>query len=201
MRRHTAPGFASDRSGAWWRRARDLGVVALTFVVGYVVSSYYVSPRSVGGDGGDHAVPRVIGQPLEQARSALASAGFRSRLKGERPGGSVPRGGVIWQDPPAELVAAPNAIVELVVSAGPAPVTVPDVIGFALPTAEKVVEAAGIRVGRIDTVHSAAADADVVIATRPAPGNGRPRGAAVDLVVSGTPRRATAGAPAGGVAP
>ena len=37
-------------------------------------------------------------------------------------------------------------------SAGPAPVTVPDVVGLALPYAEKVVVAAGIRVGRVDTV-------------------------------------------------
>lgn len=199
MRRHTAPVFPAGGGGPWWRLARDLGLVALTFVVGYVVSSYYISPPSVGG--GDHAIPRVIGQPLAQARSALASAGFRSRVEGERPGGAVPRGGVIWQDPPAEVVATPNALVQLVVSAGPAPATVPDVIGFALPTAERVVQAAGIRVGRIDTIHGAAPDADVVVATRPAPGNGRPRGAAVDLVVSGAPRRASADTPAAGAVP
>jgi serine/threonine-protein kinase len=78
-------------------------------------------------------------------------------------------------------------VVQLAPSGGPAPVTVPDVIGFALPTAEKVVEAAGVRVGRVDTVRGGGPEAGVVIATRPAPGNGRPRGSAVDLVVSGRP--------------
>jgi serine/threonine-protein kinase len=82
-------------------------------------------------------------------------------------------------------VVPANAVVQLVASAGPAPVTVPDVVGLALPYAEKVVEAAGVKVGRVDTVRGGGPEAGVVIATRPAAGNGRPRGAAVDLVVSG----------------
>ena len=74
--------------------------------------------------------------------------------------------------------------VQLVLSGGPTPATVPDVIGFAVADAEKVFDAAGVKVGRIDTVR-AGPEAGVVIATRPAAGSGRPRGASVDLVVSG----------------
>ena len=183
MRRHTESPFAGLSAGPWRRFARDLGLVALTFAVGYAASSYYLSPGSVTDD--QHAIPRVLGQPVDQARAALSNAGFRSRVDGERPSQSVRRGGVVWQDPPADMVIPPNAMVQLVLSAGPAPVTVPDVVGLALPYAEKVVEAAGIRVGRVDTVRSAGAEAGVVIATRPGAGNGRPRGSAVDLVVSG----------------
>lgn len=185
MRRHTGPAIGSAGLESGRRFARDIGLVALTFGVGYAVSSYYITPGSATG--GDHAIPRVLGQPLEQARTALATAGFRSRVDGERPSATIPRGGVVWQDPPPAMVVPPNTVVQLVVGAGPAPATVPDVIGLALPYAEKIVEAAGIRVGRVDTVRGAGAEAGVVIATRPAPGNGRPRGAAVDLVVSGAP--------------
>jgi serine/threonine-protein kinase len=78
-------------------------------------------------------------------------------------------------------------MVLLVPSAGPAPVTVPDVVGFALPTAERVIVAAGVRVGRIDTVRGGDPEAGVVIATRPTSGSGRPRGSTVDLMVSGPP--------------
>ena len=60
-------------------------------------------------------------------------------------------------------------------------------IGFALPSAERVVEAAGIKVGRVDTVRGGGPEPGVVIAIRPAPGNGRPRGSTVDLIVSGPP--------------
>ncbi|HUR94665.1 MAG TPA: PASTA domain-containing protein [Gemmatimonadales bacterium] len=184
MRRHTESPFATvAESGAWRRFARDIGLVVLTFAVGYAVSSYYITPSSASDD--DHAVPRVLGQPLEQARTALANAGFRVRAEGERPSPTTPRGAVLWQDPPPGMVIAPNSIVQLVLSAGPAPVTVPDVIGLAAPYAERVVEAAGLKVGRADTVRGGGAEAGVVVATRPSAGNGRPRGTAVDLVVSG----------------
>ena len=185
MRRHTGPAFDPLASAPWRRFARDLGLVALTFVVGYAISAYWITPGSAGGD--EHAVPRVLQRPMEDARTALADAGFRSRVEGERPSQTIARGAIVWQDPPPGTVVPPNTVVQVVVSAGPAPVTVPDVVGFALPYAEKVVEAAGIKVGRVDTVRGGGPEVGVVLATRPAPGNGRPRGAPVDLVVSGPP--------------
>jgi len=185
MCRHTEPTFGFLSGAPWGRFARDLGLVALTFVVGYAISAYWITPGSLTGD--EHAVPRVLGRQLEEARAAITQAGFRPRLEAERPSASVPRGGVVWQDPPPGTAVSPNAVVLLAPSSGPAPVTVPDVIGFALPTAERVVEAAGVKVGRVDTVRNSGPAAGVVIATRPAPGNGRPRGSTVDLVVSGAP--------------
>ena len=185
MRRHTEPTFGFLSGAPWGRFARDLGLVALTFVVGYAISAYWITPGSLTGD--EHAVPRVLGRQLEEARAAITQAGFRPRLEAERPSASVPRGGVVWQDPPPGTAVSPNAVVLLAPSSGPAPVTVPDVIGFALPAAERVVEAAGVKVGRVDTVRNSGPEAGVVIATRPAPGNGRPRGSTVDLVVSGAP--------------
>ena len=182
-RRHTRPPFAPFQGAAWRRFGRDLGLVLLTFVVGYVVSSYWIAPGPLTGE--DHAIPRVLALPVTAARTALTSAGFRSRIEGERPSAGVPRGAVLWQDPPPGTVVPVNAIVELVQSAGPAPVTVPDVIGFALPVAQKVIEAAGAKVGQVDTVHGGDPEPGVVIATRPPPGNARPRGSAVGLVVSG----------------
>jgi beta-lactam-binding protein with PASTA domain len=184
MRRHTEPVLPSLRSGPGARFARDIGLVALTFVLGYLASSYWISPRS-GGD--VRPVPRVLGQPEAQARAALAKAGFRVRLDGERPSPSIARGAIVWQDPPPATALPPNTAVQLVLSAGPAPATVPDVVGFALPAAQQVIVAAGVRVGRVDTVRGGDPEAGVVIATRPTSGNGRPRGATVDLVVSGPP--------------
>ena len=42
----------------------------------------------------------------------------------------------------------------------------------------------GVKVGTVDTVQTSG-EPGIVIATRPGAGNGRPRGAAVDLVVGG----------------
>ncbi|HEX3235377.1 MAG TPA: PASTA domain-containing protein [Gemmatimonadales bacterium] len=187
-RRHTGPAFSFGPGTPLRRFLRDLGLVTLTFVVGYGVSALWISPGSVIGT--DHPIPRVLGLPEAAARAKLAGLGFRPRIEEERPSDTSPRGTVLWQDPPPEMVLAPNSNVELVLSGGPAPATVPDVIGFALPDAEKVFDAAGVKVGRIDTVR-AGPEAGVVIATRPGVGSGQPRGAAVDLVVS-------AAAPTGG---
>jgi beta-lactam-binding protein with PASTA domain len=66
---------------------------------------------------------------------------------------------------------------------------VPDVIGLDLDEAKKIMTAAGVRVGSVDT-SAAGPAAGVVLATRPAAGVGRPRGAPVIVVVSrgpGTP--------------
>src|SRR6266540_666154 len=161
MRRHTEPAFGSLRSAPLGRFARDIGLVALTFVVGYAISVYWITPDSATG--GDHPVPRVLGGPLDSAKTALASAGFRPRVEGERPSATVPRGGIVWQDPPPGTIVSPNSLVQLVLSAGPAPATVPDVIGFALPSAVKVVEAAGVKVGRVDTVRGGGPEPGVVI--------------------------------------
>jgi beta-lactam-binding protein with PASTA domain len=96
----------------------------------------------------------------------------------------------VWQDPPPETIVPPNSSVQLVLSGGPAAVTVPDVVGLSLPFAESVIEAAGLRLGRVDRVTSGQ-EAEVVLSVRPPPGNGRPPGSRVELLVSagqgGTP--------------
>jgi len=153
-------------------------------ILGFALTSSWISPGTMLTS--DHAVPRVLGLPEAEARRNLTDLGLRPRLDGARESPDVPRGAVLWQDPPPEMVVPPGTSVQLVLSAGPAPVTVPDVVGLAQPSAEKIFQAAGIEVGGVDTV-SGDGEAGVVLATRPPSGHGRPRGAAVDLVVSGGP--------------
>lgn len=169
-------------AGDPWRRfARDMGLVALTALVGYLASAYWISPGAVFAS--EHAVPRVLELPGEDARERLTDLGFRVRVEGRRPNPVIPRGAVVWQDPPPETVVPPNTAVHLVLSDGPAPVTVPDVVGLSLPFAEAVIEAAGLRLGRVDRV-TAGREADVVLSVRPPPGHGRPPGSTVELLVS-----------------
>jgi beta-lactam-binding protein with PASTA domain len=179
-RRHTAAGFTFPSVLPSNRLVRDGALVLLTFAVGYAISALWISPSSVLGS--NHPIPRVLGLADAEARKKLTDLGFRVRPGGERPNPVVTRGAVVWQDPPPGMVMPPNTTVEIVVSAGPAPVTVPDVVGLALPSAEKIFTAAGVTVGTVDTVQTSG-EPGIVIATRPGAGNGRPRGAAVDLVV------------------
>ena len=96
------------------------------------------------------------------------------------------RGTWCWQDPPAALELPSGSIVELTLSDGPAQLPVPDVMYFDLEEARRVMTAAGLAVGGIDSV-PADTDRGVVVSTRPPEGTLRPPGARVDLVVSRGP--------------
>ncbi|MFL5517747.1 MAG: PASTA domain-containing protein [Gemmatimonadales bacterium] len=185
-RRHTSGGvgrtFEWTRGSPWRRFVRDLGLVALTALVGYGITTVWMAPDSVASS--DHSVPRVLELPVDKARAELTKLGFRIRMEAQRSSPDVARGAVLWQDPPPETILPPGATVQLTVSDGPAPVIVPDVVGLSLPYAERILGAAGIKVGNVDTVR-AAPEPGVVMTVRPPPGNGQPRGSSVDLLVSG----------------
>lgn len=200
IRRHTGAGLGREtgpetlesddgatveiegpRGDPWKRFARDMGLIALVALIGYVLSGYWISPDAVFAS--EHAVPRVLDLPVADARERLGELGFRVRVEGERPNAVVPRGAVLWQDPPPETVVQPNSSVQLVLSGGAAPVNVPDVIGLSLPYAESIIEAAGLKLGRVDRVTSGQ-EAEVVLSVRPPPGNGRPPGSRVEVLVS-----------------
>jgi eukaryotic-like serine/threonine-protein kinase len=173
---------AEEPRGDPWRRfARDMGLVALVALIGYLLSGYWISPDAVFAS--EHAVPRVLELPVADAREQLGQLGFRVRVEGERANSSAPQGAVVWQDPPPETVVPPNSTVQLVLSGGPAPVNVPDVVGLSLPYAESIIKAAGLKLGRVDRVTSGQ-EAEVVLSVRPPPGNGRPPGSTVELLVS-----------------
>ncbi|HEU4954707.1 MAG TPA: PASTA domain-containing protein [Gemmatimonadales bacterium] len=169
------------RGEPWKRFARDMGLVALVALIGYLLSGYWISPGAVFAS--EHAVPRVLELPVADARERLGKLGFRVRVEAERANSSGPPGAVVWQDPPPETVVPPNSTVQLVLSGGPAPVNVPDVVGLSLPYAESIIEASGLKLGRVDRVASGQ-EAEVVLSVRPPPGSGRPPGSRVELLVS-----------------
>jgi beta-lactam-binding protein with PASTA domain len=179
-----APSPEEPRGDPWKRFARDMGLVALVALIGYVISGYWISPGAVFAS--EHAVPRVLELQVDDARERLGGLGFRVRVEGERANPVIPQGAVVWQDPPPETVVPPNSTVQLVLSGGPAPVTVPDVVGLSLPFAEAIIEAAGLKLGRVDRVTSGQ-EPDVVMSVRPPPGNARPPGSRVELLVSAGP--------------
>ncbi|MEZ0335528.1 MAG: PASTA domain-containing protein [Gemmatimonadales bacterium] len=181
-RRHVGPsGVEALKATAWRRFLLELTLIAVVAGLGFALSSSWISPGTLLTS--EHAVPRVLDLPEAEARTAITALGFRVRLEDERQSPDVPRGAVVWQDPPPDMVMPPGHTVQLAVSAGPAPVKVPDVVGLAQPYAEKIFEAAGLKVGKVDEV-AGGDEAGVVLATRPAAGHGRPRGATVDLMVS-----------------
>ena len=162
---------------------RDLLLLAGLFIVAFGVAYVALMPGPVIAS--SHAVPRVLEMPVDAAERELASAGFRPRRGEGRLHPLLPDGTVIWQDPPAGTVLSSGTVVTLTVSDGLALYPVPDVLQFPAPLARRVVEAAGLRIERVDSVPSTA-PSGTVVETRPGPGSARPLGSGVVLVVSST---------------
>ena len=167
------------------RLVRDAAIVLGTFAVGYVLARAWLSPVPLITS--DHSVPRVLELTGGEAQRRLTALGFRVKFDDERAHPTIPRGSIVWQDPPPGTVLPQNSIVSVSPSAGPQLAPVPDLVGLPVPFAVKVLAAAGLKPGSVDTV-AADPEPNVVIATRPAAGAGREAGSTVDLVVSGQPK-------------
>lgn len=184
-----AAGPSPAKRGRWPRtvrgRQRLLAAVLLSGAagVGYLITVLaYPAPLIVE----DHAVARVLGLPTGAARAELEGQGFRVRVEEPLPDPVIPAGRIVWQDPPSETILPGGSPVRITPSAGPAPASVPDVAQFELEQGRQIIEAAGFRVGRLDTI-SSRVEAGIVVSTRPTSGTLRPPGSAVDVIVSSGP--------------
>jgi beta-lactam-binding protein with PASTA domain len=169
------------RTIAGRRLIRQAAIVAAAFVVGYLITVFWLFPAPLFSS--QHSVPRVLDLGVTEARQKLDAQGMRFKIEDQETDPVVPRNAVVHQDPPPGVVVPPNTVVSLVLSDGPPDVAVPDVAGFPKALAERVLKAAGFQLGRTDTLPSAS-ERGIVVQTRPGPGVGRPAGTSIELVVS-----------------
>lgn len=176
-----SPRFWQTVSGR--RRIRGLLFLLAAAAAGYLAAFILFPARLVSED---RAVQRVWGLPLDEAKRVVEDQGFRVRIAEPAPDPVQPAGRVVWQEPAPETFLPEGSMVRLTASSGPGQAPIPDVVGFDIPLAGRVLESAGFAVGQTEMI-AAAAEAGVVVATRPGAGTGRAIGAAVDLVVSRGP--------------
>ncbi len=185
FRRAGSAPFFSTMKG---RRVLRGGIlIGLAMVAGYLLSAFWLFPAPLFSR--DHSIPRVLDMGLTDAQERLTTAGFRVKIAAEEPDPRAGRGKVVWQDPPPGTIVPAGSTVEITPSAGSPSIPVPDVVNFDALEARKILLAAGLAVGREDSVESSL-ETGVVVQTRPGGGAARDRGAAVDLVVSSGPPRA-----------
>lgn len=165
------------------RRATTLAVLVGSGLAGYLTTCIAYPGSTFQRD---HVVPRVLGMPTAQAEQALAAQGFKVQVEGDEADPEVLMGSVLWQDPPPDLVVPQGTTVVLTRSAGPSPILVPDLTDFDLEAAIRVLIAAGLKVGGVDTVPGGS-DPDVVVGTRPSGGAPKGPGSTIDLIVSQGP--------------
>jgi serine/threonine-protein kinase len=133
-------------------------------------------------------LPKVTGETEANARTALDSAGFVVSTA-HRTDENVPAGRVVEQQPSAGE-APPGSEIHLVISDGPAPVEVPNVVGKTYDDAVKALTAERFKVSRQDE-YSDTVPAGQVIRHDPVNGAEAPRGSTVVVVVSRGPDQVT----------
>jgi beta-lactam-binding protein with PASTA domain len=129
-------------------------------------------------------VPDVMFFDLEEARKVLAAAGFSVGEIDSVPAETA-RGVVVSTRPPTGTARAPGSKVDVVVSRGPAAVSVPDVVGLTELAAREKIQIAGLRIGLVRAEVDGRNKPATVTSQRPRAGSLLPRGGRMDLVVSG----------------
>lgn len=128
-------------------------------------------------------VPAVAGQDTATAERALNSAGISNVGVRSTTSPEVPQGIVIATDPGVSTTVRGIEQVNLVVSEGPARVSVPTVVGSAGDDARAAITGAGLRVGKISREYSAQA-VDTVLGQSPAGGTSVDEGTTVALTLA-----------------
>jgi beta-lactam-binding protein with PASTA domain len=136
------------------------------------------------------SVPDVTGEQLGDAQELLASNGLRyasNQVHDEK----VPPGEVISVDPDPGTQIPVNSQVTMTVSMGPAPRTVPQMMGQDLTHALVALGRSGLGVGKIDRVYRAGQTAGIVIGVDPPGGSQRAPNWPIDLTVTAPPPSST----------
>lgn len=119
-------------------------------IAGYLVAALVLFPAPMLP--GARLVAQVAGLTEEDALRELERRGLVGAVTDRQPHPRVPAGMVIWQDPPAGVALPRGDSVRLVVSSGAPSVPVPDVRGYDMDMAQRLIAAAGLRVDLVDTV-------------------------------------------------
>lgn len=139
------------------------------------------------------AVPAIIGLEQDRAVAALAATGLTVGSIGETHSATVSQGEVVTQTPAGGAETVRGGAVDIVVSLGPPPVSVPSVVGLSEPTAKTRLRSAGFSVS-VRRAHSSVKKGRVA-AQAPRGGTAAP-GSTVRLTISTGPKPAPTTRPA-----
>ena len=129
-------------------------------------------------------VPNVVNSTPSAAASAISSAGFQSAQGADEHSASVPTGLVARQDPSAGALRVPGSTVTFFVSKGPAPITVPNVVGSTPGAASAAISGTGFSPVQGADEYSASVAAGLVARQDPPAGTSLPPGSTVSYFVS-----------------
>lgn len=167
------------------RPVRILGFVAyLALVIAVFGLAAYVS-FSLFVRSGATRTPDLEGLPVEEARQVLRDQGLELRVDEEgRFHDRIPAEHAVQQNPGAGELVKRGSRVVVVPSLGPQRIPVPQLQGQGVQSAQVLLAAAGLSLGRTVEVFSADEDPGMVVAQEPAAGETVAPGSAVDLLLA-----------------
>lgn len=165
-----------------------------TIVVGNVISQSPVAGTAVApgssvnlviSQGPAVIVPNVVNQTQAAANTAITGLGLTVTTTNAA-SATIANGNVISQNPAKNTSVAPGSNVALVISTGPANVTVPNVVGQTQAAANTAITNLGLTVATTNAASATVANGNV-ISQNPAAGASVGAGSNVDLVISTGP--------------
>ncbi len=133
-----------------------------------------------------YVVPQLKGLTVDEANVALSATNLELGAVSQKYHDDVKSGDILSSSPKADAKVKPGTEVAVVVSQGPAPVTIPDLAGVERKAAEKQLKDLGLKVDSREKFNETVAK-DAVISTKPAAGATAHRGDEVRVVVSKGP--------------
>ncbi len=135
----------------------------------------------------EFGIPNLIGENVDVARARIESQGFTVGAIEYQPTEDIDENIVIAQNPEGGATAPPQTPVNLIVSAGPSSIEVPDVEGKSVQNAVLDLTRAGFESIQTEEAPSPDVIAGFVIETNPAAGQVIPRDATIIVIVSTGP--------------
>ncbi len=133
------------------------------------------------------ALPDVHGLHAGEASAHLHAAGFVPEVRNTA-NATVPVGIVIGTEPPAGTVDRQGSTVIVLVSSGPSLISVPDVTGESLSSAQAAIADAGLANGTVTRQSSSSQSPGTVLSQEPKPGSEVRANTKIDLVVAEAPK-------------
>lgn len=129
------------------------------------------------------AVPNIAAQQSLEAQNFVNSSGLVASLVGTY-SDSIRVGEVIATDPPAGARVGPGATISILVSQGPAPRIVPDIVNRAAVEAMLELGKSGLGVGKLTRQYKAGVTEGTVLSISPAAGSAQPLGFPISIVIA-----------------
>lgn len=127
-------------------------------------------------------VPDLSGAQVPDAERTLGVLGLKISLR-EQHHEEVTMGEIVRSDPPAGSRTAPDSTVTVLVSLGPRPRVVPDVVGMSVHEGFLRIGRADLQIARVTERYAGADDVGKVLSVDPVPGTEVPRDQPIRVVV------------------